>query len=152
MEAWPQIILPYGLSPLHCRVQTTGEKFAVLPLGCKKWYTLSMKDLSQLSSINMSNSTANNMRFVTRKSSRKTPRDMQRKRKHREKEQEKENENDGVKTRAKKKRANTAPANMGDGWTVDRDQLPDSEYDDEDARMAGADQYVVPSLNQNQEH
>jgi hypothetical protein len=67
----------------------TGEKFAVLPLGCKNWYTPSMKDLSQLSSINMSDSTANKMRFATRKSSRKTPRDMQRKRKHREKENDK---------------------------------------------------------------
>jgi hypothetical protein len=112
-----------------------------------------MKDLSQLSSINMSDSPANNMRFATRKSSGKTPRVMQRKRKHREKEneKEKEKENDGVKTRAKKKRANTAPANMGNGWTVGHDQLPDSEDDDEDARMAGADQYVVPSLHQNQE-
>lgn len=104
-----------------------------------------MKDLSQLSSINMSDSTVNTMRVATRKSSRKTPRDTQRKRKHREKEKAK----DGVKTRAKKKRANTASANMGNVWTADRDQLPDSE--DEDARMAGADQYVVPSLPYNQE-
>ena len=89
----------------------------------------------------MSESTANTMRVATMKSSRKTSRDTQRKLKHCEKEKAK----DGVKTRAKKKKANAAPANMGKGWIVDRDQLPDSEDDDEDARMAGASQYVVPS-------
>jgi hypothetical protein len=143
MEAWPQILLPYGLSPLHYRMQMTGEKFAVLPIGCKRWHAPSLKELSQLSSISMSNSIASTMHVATGKSSKKTPRDTQGKRKHREKEKEK----NGVKTRAKKRSDNTTPANTENEWTMERDQLPDSEGEDEDedAGMTDANRYVVPS-------
>ncbi|KAF2713201.1 hypothetical protein K504DRAFT_133291 [Pleomassaria siparia CBS 279.74] len=45
MYVWGQILLPYGLSPLHHYIQSTGQHVAV-PLGSQRWHTPSLRQLS----------------------------------------------------------------------------------------------------------